>query len=48
MAPERLQESAEAIVPESHEPGNTGRSHNSGRAELGRQNTTIGGLVTVR
>src|SRR5512137_2487392 len=30
---------------ESHEPGNTGRSHNSGRAELGRQNTTIGGLV---
>ena len=30
---------------ESHEPGNTGRPHNSGRAELGRQNTTIGGLV---
>src|ERR1035437_7765713 len=30
---------------ESNEPGNTGRSHNSGRAELGRQNTTIGGLV---
>ena len=30
---------------ESHEPGNAGRSHNSGRAELGRQNTTIGGLV---
>jgi len=30
---------------ESHEPGNAGGSHNSGRAELGRQNTTIGGLV---
>ena len=30
---------------ESHEPGNTGGSHHSGRAELGRQNTTIGGLV---
>src|SRR5664279_879401 len=30
---------------ESNEPGNTGRSHSSGRAELGRQNTTIGGLV---
>ncbi len=30
---------------ESNEPGNTGGSHNSGRAELGRQNTTIGGLV---
>ena len=30
---------------ESNEPGKTGRSHNSGRAELGRQNTTIGGLV---
>ena len=30
---------------ERNEPGNTGRSHNSGRAELGRQNTTIGGLV---
>ena len=30
---------------ESHEPGNTGGPHNSGRAELGRQNTTIGGLV---
>ena len=30
---------------ESNEPGNTGRPHNSGRAELGRQNTTIGGLV---
>src|SRR5208337_2750981 len=32
---------------ESNEPGNTGRSHHSGRAELGRQNTTIGGLVPV-
>ena len=30
---------------ESHEPGQPGGSHNSGRAELGRQNTTIGGLV---
>ncbi len=31
---------------ESNEPENdeTGRPHNSGRAELGRQNTTIGGL----
>ena len=45
MAPERWQESAEAVGPESNEPGNTGGSHNSGRAELGRQNTTIGGLV---
>src|ERR1017187_3196298 len=31
---------------ESNEPGiTTGGPHNSGRAELGRQNTTIGGLV---
>ena len=30
---------------ESHEPGTPGGSHNSGRAELGRQNTTSGGLV---
>jgi hypothetical protein len=30
---------------ESNEPGTTGGSHNSGRAELGRQNTTSGGLV---
>jgi hypothetical protein len=30
---------------ESNEPGNTGGPHHSGRAELGRQNTTIGGLV---
>ena len=30
--------------PEGNEPGNTGGPHNSGRAELGRQNTTIGGL----
>ena len=30
---------------ESNEPGNAGRSHNSGRAELGRQNTTIGDPV---
>jgi len=30
---------------ESNEPGTPGGSHNSGRAELGRQNTTIGGLV---
>ena len=30
---------------ESNEPGNTGGPHNSGRAEPGRQNTTIGGLV---
>ena len=30
---------------ESNEPGETGWSHNSGRAELGRHNTTIGGLV---
>ena len=30
---------------ESNEPGNTGGPHNSGRAELGRQNTTIGSLV---
>ncbi len=29
---------------EGNEPGETGRTHNSGRAELGRQNTTIGGL----
>ena len=29
---------------ESNEPGIPGRPHNSGRAELGRQNTTIGGL----
>ena len=29
---------------ESHEPGTPGGSHNSGRAELGRQNTTMGGL----
>ena len=33
---------------EGNEPGNTGRSHNSGRAELGRQNTTIGGLDPER
>ena len=30
---------------EGNEPGQPGRPHNSGRAELGRQNTTIGGLV---
>src|SRR5512135_1167468 len=30
---------------ESNEPGTPGWSHNLGRAELGRQNTTIGGLV---
>ena len=30
---------------ESNEPGTPGGPHNSGRAELGRQNTTIGGLV---
>jgi len=30
---------------EGNEPGKPGRSHNSGRAELGRQNTTIDGLV---
>ncbi len=30
---------------ERNEPGQPGRTHNSGRAELGRQNTTIGGLV---
>jgi len=30
---------------ESNEPGDTGGPHNSGRAEPGRQNTTIGGLV---
>ncbi len=30
---------------EGNEPGTPGRPHNSGRAELGRQNTTIGGLV---
>jgi len=30
---------------ESNEPGNTGGSHNSGRAELGRQNMTNGGPV---
>src|SRR5512137_10347 len=29
---------------ESNEPGTPGGPHNSGRAELGRQNTTIGGL----
>src|SRR5512146_3235361 len=29
----------------SNEPGKPGGPHNSGRAELGRQNTTIGGLV---
>lgn len=29
---------------EGNEPGETGRTHNSGRAELGRQNTTTGGL----
>ena len=29
---------------ESNEPGTPGRTHNSGRAELGRQNTTIDGL----
>ena len=45
MTPERLQESAEAVGTESNEPGNPGGPHNSGRAELGRQNTTIGGLV---
>ena len=33
---------------EGNEPGNTGGPHNSGRAELGRQNTTIGGLVPER
>ena len=33
----------------SNEPENeTGRTHNSGRAELGRQNTTIGGLDPER
>jgi len=31
---------------ESNEPGNTGGPHHSGRAELGRQNTTLGGLVS--
>jgi hypothetical protein len=31
---------------ESHEPGKTGWPYNSGRAELGSQNTTIGGLVS--
>jgi hypothetical protein len=30
---------------EGNEPGTPGGPHNSGRAELGRQNTTIGGLV---
>ena len=29
---------------EGNEPGTPGWPHNSGRAELGRQNTTIGGL----
>ena len=29
---------------EGNEPGQPGGPHNSGRAELGRQNTTIGGL----
>ena len=33
------------INTESNEPGTPGRPHRSGRAELGRQNTTIGGLV---
>ena len=33
---------------EGNEPGITGWPHNSGRAELGRQNTTIGGLDSER
>ena len=39
MAVVREQESAEAVVPEGNEPGDgsTGWTHNSGRAELGRQ-----------
>ena len=45
MAVERVQESAEAVVPRATSRGTPGGTHNSGRAELGRQNTTIGGLV---
>ena len=45
MAAERVQESAEAVVPRATSREHTGGTHNSGRAELGRQNTTIGGLV---
>ena len=48
MVAVREQESAEAVGPESNEPGKPGRTHNSGRAELGRQNTTIGGLDPER
>jgi hypothetical protein len=33
---------------ESNEPGKPGRTHNSERAELGRENTTIVGLVPER
>ena len=37
--------STESNEPGAGKPEQTGRPHNSGRAELGRQNTTIGGLV---
>jgi len=39
------QESAEAVVPRATSRGTPGGSHNLGRAELGGQNTTSGGLV---
>ena len=45
MVAEPLQESAEAVVLRATSREHPGWSHNSGRAELGRQNTTSGGLV---
>src|SRR5512143_2658061 len=45
MAVGGLQESAEAVVPRATSRERPEGLTNSGRAELGRQNTTIGGLV---
>ena len=45
MAFERMQESAEAVVPRPTSRGRPRRVSPLGRAELGRQNTTTGGLV---
>jgi hypothetical protein len=46
MAPERWQESAEVVVPRATSRTRRYRKVSQlGKAELGRQNTTIGGLV---
>ncbi len=45
MTADGLQESAEAVVPRATSREIPEGLTNSGRAELGRQNTTIGGLV---